>query len=288
MDKDAYAIYRVKEGSETEALRYKDYSTIKAKGFGIDHNNYRHIYTGVLEQSSLPADEKLEAIFERFNRVCPPKDFPGRSMHISDIIVLRSGGETAAYYADTMRFYEAPEFLKGPYKYYSTQRPVDIGTFPKSGAEPVNIKNYDSRMVVEGGAFRAWGELSYSIPLTQKQMDDYELRAALGNPNQMKLAPEQLEARVQIIGKWEKARRVSDTRRMTWWHPDFGVYVKKEFITDEQAARCFDSIMEIKAREAEKRAAKKPITEQLAEAAKQAERGVQAPAKKQNKSHEDR
>ena len=69
------------------------------------------------------------------------------------------------------------------YKYYSTQRPVDIGTFPKTRSGPIEIENYDKRIPVEGGTFLAWGLLYYSAPLTEKQMNDYELRAAPGNPN---------------------------------------------------------------------------------------------------------
>lgn len=47
---------------------------------------------------------------------------------------------------------------KEEYKYYSTQRPVDIGTYPKSRDNPmIGFTNYDSRIPVEGGAFRAWG-----------------------------------------------------------------------------------------------------------------------------------
>lgn len=46
------------------------------------------------------------------------------------------------------------------YRYYSTQRPVDLGTFPKSpGNAPVEIINFDERRMVEGGTMRAWGEL---------------------------------------------------------------------------------------------------------------------------------
>ena len=42
---------------------------------------------------------------------------------------------------------EAPGF----YKYYSTQRPVDIGTFPKPPHNaPAEIVNYDRRSPVEG------------------------------------------------------------------------------------------------------------------------------------------
>ncbi|MDO4269726.1 MAG: hypothetical protein Q4C72_02270 [Eubacteriales bacterium] len=70
------------------------------------------------------------------------------------------------------------------YRYYSTQRPVDLGTFPKPpGNAPVEIINFDERRMVEGGTMRAWGELAYLKPLTEKQMDDYELRPAPGNPD---------------------------------------------------------------------------------------------------------
>lgn len=74
---------------------------------------------------------------------------------------------------------EAP----GLYKYYSTQRPVDIGTFPKPPHNaPDEIINYDQRIPVEGGAFLAWGHLTYTKPLTEKAASDYELRSAPGNP----------------------------------------------------------------------------------------------------------
>ena len=70
---------------------------------------------------------------------------------------------------------EAP----GLYKYYSIQRPVDIGTFPKPPHNaPDELVNYDQRVPVEGGAFLAWGHLTYTKPLTEKQVSDYELRPA--------------------------------------------------------------------------------------------------------------
>lgn len=70
---------------------------------------------------------------------------------------------------------EAP----GLYKYYSTQRPVDIGTFPKpKGNAPDEIVNYDQRVPVEDGAFLAWGHLTYTKPLTEQEAADYELRPA--------------------------------------------------------------------------------------------------------------
>lgn len=70
---------------------------------------------------------------------------------------------------------EAP----GLYKYYSTQRPVDIGTFPKPPRNaPDEIVNYEGRVPVEGGAFLAWGHLTYTKPLTEQEAANYELRPA--------------------------------------------------------------------------------------------------------------
>ncbi len=40
------------------------------------------------------------------------------------------------------------------YKYYSTQRPVDLGTFQKpADNSPLTFTNYDERIPVEHGAF---------------------------------------------------------------------------------------------------------------------------------------
>ena len=69
------------------------------------------------------------------------------------------------------------------YRYYSTQRPVDIGTYPKhDGNEPLVIVNYDCdrRRMVAGGKLTAWGELTYKKPLAESQAADYELVPAPG------------------------------------------------------------------------------------------------------------
>ncbi len=76
------------------------------------------------------------------------------------------------------------------YKYYSTQRPVDIGTFPKPpGNPPLAITNYDERIWIEDELLLAWGELTYAMPLTQAQLDDYELKASRHNPNRARRYP---------------------------------------------------------------------------------------------------
>ena len=36
------------------------------------------------------------------------------------------------------------------------------------------------------GRLMAWGELTYAKPLTEKQMEDYELKPASGNPDRVR------------------------------------------------------------------------------------------------------
>lgn len=102
---------------------------------------------------------------------------------------------------------EAP----GLYKYYSTQRPVDIGTFPKPPHNaPDEIENYDQRVPVEGGTFLAWGHLTYTRPLTDKQIADYELRPAPDNPAHTR---RDAERRPTIAQQMKEAERHTQEHR---------------------------------------------------------------------------
>ncbi|MGM9608169.1 MAG: hypothetical protein ACI3XJ_11750 [Oscillospiraceae bacterium] len=100
--------------------------------------------------------------------------------------------------------------VPGLYKYYSTQRPVDIGTFPKpKGNAPDEIVNYDQRIPVEGGAFLAWGHLTYTKPLTEQEAADYELRPAPDNPRlpEVKTRP--------IAQQMAEAQKLADRQHRT-------------------------------------------------------------------------
>ena len=90
----------------------------------------------------------------------------------------------------------------GRYRYWSTQRPIGPGTFPKTDKKPVAIENYDSRMVVEGGRTQAWGYLEFEKPLEAQQIRDYELKPALALTQQSQ--DPQLNERTE-----EKGRRQS-------------------------------------------------------------------------------
>ena len=110
---------------------------------------------------------------------------------------------------------EAP----GLYKYYSTQRPVDIGTFPKPPYnKPDEIFNYDQRIPVENGSFLAWGYLTYTRPLTEKQASDYELRPAPDNPDR----PCPIAEQMKNAAKLAEADRGSEAPAPQRRQPDRG------------------------------------------------------------------
>ena len=64
-------------------------------------------------------------------------------------------------------------------KYYSTQRPVSIGTFP-SGKDVMMIVNFDNRSYVDSIGRMAYGYIVFAEPLSEKEASDYELTAAPG------------------------------------------------------------------------------------------------------------
>ena len=54
---------------------------------------------------------------------------------------------------------QAPD--KETYKYYSTQRPIDIGTYPNSYFNrPIHMDIFFTRQQVMGEAFQAWGAIT--------------------------------------------------------------------------------------------------------------------------------
>lgn len=60
---------------------------------------------------------------------------------------------------------------QGWVKYYSTLRPVSIGTQPTSGF--MDFINYEDRTLMDGKM--VWAELYYDHELTRNEMEQYDL-----------------------------------------------------------------------------------------------------------------
>ena len=67
-------------------------------------------------------------------------------------------------------------------KYYSTQRPVMPGGYPKPAGNAVKeIVNFDGRTFCEDIGRDAWGYVEYGTPLSDTDVREYELTAANGD-----------------------------------------------------------------------------------------------------------
>ena len=93
-----------------------------------------------------------------------------------------------------------------------------------------------------------------------------------------------MEEQTQALGKWENSRHFSERKQLTWFHPDFGSYVLKDFVTPEQLAERFEIMQELQAERREKRS----IAAQLRKGSKQAKDHQEPPAKKSSPAHEER
>jgi hypothetical protein len=73
-------------------------------------------------------------------------------------------------------------------RYYSTLRPVAPGTFPNPVDNPVvNIENFDARSHVGIIGREAWGYVEYEKPLTDEQIEAFDLVAASDSEDKDKI-----------------------------------------------------------------------------------------------------
>ena len=62
-------------------------------------------------------------------------------------------------------------------RYYSTQRPVAPGSYPKpQGNKVERVVNFPSRTYVCEIWGQAWGYIDHEKPLSEKEAADYELK----------------------------------------------------------------------------------------------------------------
>lgn len=62
------------------------------------------------------------------------------------------------------------------YRYYLTQRPATLGTFPKpQGNRVLSIENFDERTFCEEIGREAWGYVEYEKPVSEVLLRNYEM-----------------------------------------------------------------------------------------------------------------
>ena len=97
-----YEIYQIPATADVDYY-FRPYAEANGK---LQNADYQRSYAGMYAKGN-----SLEDLWAKHNRDSRPFAHRMRSMSVSDIVVLTQGGKKTAYYADTIGFKKAPEFL---------------------------------------------------------------------------------------------------------------------------------------------------------------------------------
>ena len=107
--KGTYKIYQLPDGEKYHGIRFEGKEQLEKDGVQLNHDDYDLVYEG--EIVDFKSNATLEAIYTQFN-TNHPEDFRGRSLSVSDVVVISVDGNDTAYFCDSMGFAEMPEFFR--------------------------------------------------------------------------------------------------------------------------------------------------------------------------------
>lgn len=103
-------IYQLTEGAENRDISFMNSEYLESKGLVPDRDRYTLVYTfegPSPEELSVPSF--LNSVYDQFNND-HPDDYMGRSLSVSDVVVVRIGQELQAHYVDSFGFKELENF----------------------------------------------------------------------------------------------------------------------------------------------------------------------------------
>ena len=113
-----YEILQIKDGSNGEHYCFWGMNYVQKNGLQINVGDYESKYQGELKPG-----ETLDTLYERFN-LYRPEDFTGHSLSVSDVIVLKSGGDKKAFYVDYVGFSERKDFFEERFERTERQKKI--------------------------------------------------------------------------------------------------------------------------------------------------------------------
>jgi|GEM_PF-889374 len=109
-----FGIYQIPSGiDEAQHLRFTSIRELEANGLTVDRSNYELVYTAPFtERIEFLSDRYpvLNNIYSQFNTE-HPADYTGRSVSVSDVIVLKYNGDTSAHFVDSAGFKELDNYV---------------------------------------------------------------------------------------------------------------------------------------------------------------------------------
>jgi hypothetical protein len=130
-----YAIYQVRDDiADARGLRFAPLRELEKQGIAPNRDDYKLVYAApITERMEYTTDKQhiLNGLYERFNAE-RPDDFAGRSMSVSDVVVLRHPGDMTAHYVDTAGFVEIyrPAFYGAPAEDRAEARAAELAAEP--------------------------------------------------------------------------------------------------------------------------------------------------------------
>ena len=106
---DSYAILQMPTEPANRNRLFLSYDALRRLGEQPQLCHYETVYTGTLPKIS-DMNWMLEQLFEQFN-LEQPQDYPGRSLSVSDIVLMKVHGQMSSHYVDSIGFKELPDFL---------------------------------------------------------------------------------------------------------------------------------------------------------------------------------
>ena len=108
--RDSFEIWQLKDTPDTRQLRFMNSEFLARHDLTVDLNNYARVYA-----SDLKPGTTLEDLYTQFN-LNHPEDYRGHSMSVSDLVILNQGGETAAFFCDSIGFTDVSDFVVQDYE----------------------------------------------------------------------------------------------------------------------------------------------------------------------------
>ena len=104
-----YKIYQLPDGEKYHGIRFEGKEQLEKDGVQLDHEDYALVYEG--EIPDFKGISTLENLYTEFNSN-RPDDFTGRSLSVSDVVLISDNGTETAYFCDKAGFTEMPEFFR--------------------------------------------------------------------------------------------------------------------------------------------------------------------------------
>lgn len=99
-----YTIYQVKD-TNPDGRMFMNADWLAKNGLKATKDAYNRVYSGEVESF-----EPLEYLWKKFN-MAHPDDYRGRSLSVSDVVVLTDENGAKAFFCDSFGWNEVPEFL---------------------------------------------------------------------------------------------------------------------------------------------------------------------------------